>query len=63
VSLVAPRARRLVLRLRLPGGRRIASVTLGGLPYRRFDPASETIDLTGRSGALELVVGTRGRKQ
>ena len=48
----APKA--LSLRLRLPDGYRIARVTLGGRPWQRFDAASGTIDLTGRTGRLKL---------
>ena len=48
----APKA--LSLRLRLPDGYRIARVTLGGRPWQRFDAATGTIDLTGRTGRLEL---------
>jgi hypothetical protein len=47
----------LRLRLRLPDGKRISSVTLNGLPYTRFGARSETIDLTGQKGRLTLVVG------
>jgi hypothetical protein len=50
----------LALRLRLPGGKQIASVTLGGRPYGRFDAASSTIDLSGRNGRLQLRVTFRG---
>ena len=48
----APKA--LSLRLRLPDGYRIVRVTLGGRPWQRFDAASGTIDLTGRTGRFEL---------
>jgi hypothetical protein len=48
---------RLRLRLRLPEGKRITSVTLNGLPYTRVSARSETIDLTGQKGRLTLVVG------
>jgi hypothetical protein len=46
----------LSLRLRLPRGSRVVGVTLGGRPYARFDARTETIDLSGRSGRLDLVV-------
>jgi hypothetical protein len=49
----------LLLRLRLPGGNRIASIRLDGRLYRRFDPAAETIDLSGRRGRIELVATYR----
>jgi hypothetical protein len=51
--------RRLRLRLRLPRGNRIAAVALGGRPFRRFDAATETIDLSRRTGALDLVIRYR----
>ena len=51
--------RTLRLRLRLPPGTRIASVTLDGRPYGRFDAAAGTIDLSGRRGTLQLRVGFR----
>jgi hypothetical protein len=50
------RPRALELRLRLPSGSRIAGITLGGRPYGRFDARTETIDLSGRTGRLDLVV-------
>lgn len=49
----------LRLRLRLPRGNRITRVLLGGRPFRRFDPASEEIDLSGQPGRLDLVVAYR----
>jgi hypothetical protein len=48
--------RTLSLRLRLPRGSRISAITLGGRRYLRFDVREETIDLSGRSGRLELMV-------
>jgi hypothetical protein len=46
----------LRLRVRLPAGERLGAVTLGGAPYDRFaDP--ETLDLSGLTGHVELVVG------
>jgi hypothetical protein len=44
----------LRLRLRLPDGKRIASLLLDGKPYYRYDPASGTIDLSGLTGRLDL---------
>jgi hypothetical protein len=64
VAVQAPsrsKPRTLKLRLRLPDGRRIASVTLGGRPYRNVDVTTGTIDLSGRSGTLQLRVGFRKR--
>jgi hypothetical protein len=46
----------LRLRLRLPGGERIAAVTLGGKPFHSFDPNTGTIDLSGLTGHLELTI-------
>jgi hypothetical protein len=48
----------LSLRLRLPRGKRIGAVTLDGRPYNRVDARGETIDLSGRTGRLELFVRT-----
>jgi len=48
--------RTLSLRLRLPAGRRIATVTLDGKPYSRFNAATQTISLPPRTGSLDLVV-------
>jgi hypothetical protein len=45
----------LKLRLRLPSGERITSVTVGGRAFTRFDAASETIDLSGLHGRVNLV--------
>ncbi len=44
----------LRLRLRLPRGTRVVQVLLDGRPYARFDPVSQTIDLTGRTGTVTL---------
>jgi hypothetical protein len=44
----------LALRLRLPAGRRIVSVS----PARRFDARTGTVDLSGERGSLDLVVRT-----
>jgi hypothetical protein len=44
----------LTLRLRLPGNGRIAGVTVGGRAFRRFDPKTGTIDLSGLSGTIDL---------
>jgi hypothetical protein len=46
----------LSLRLRLPAGERIVSVSMNGRPFRRFDAASGTITLSGLSGTLALLV-------
>jgi hypothetical protein len=64
VALDVPeRARppRLSLRLRLPRGRRMTRATLDGRPFPRLDRKSETIDLSGRSGKVALVVGYERR--
>jgi hypothetical protein len=54
VHLDAPPARSLLLRLRLPDGRHMTSVT----PRRPFDRATGTIDLSGASGSLDFLVRT-----
>ena len=46
----------LSLRLRLPGGAHIASVTVGGQPLRTFDRATGTIDLSGHGSSLAVEV-------
>src|SRR5207302_1904215 len=51
----APRGA-LHLRLRLPSGRRIASVARDGRPYRRFDADTGTIDLSGLRRGIDLVL-------
>jgi hypothetical protein len=53
--------RTLTLRLRLPRGSRLTNVVLNGRPFRRFSSRTETIDLSGQTGTLELVVGYRRR--
>jgi hypothetical protein len=45
--------RTLRLRLRLPAGESLASVTVGGRPVP-YDRATATIDLSGRTGELEV---------
>jgi len=50
------RPRALTLRLRLPRGRRLGVVLVDGRPYDRVDRGSGTIDLSGRSGHVELEV-------
>jgi hypothetical protein len=44
----------LRLRLRLPSGERIVRVVLAGRPFRRWDPRSGILDLSGLAGHLEL---------
>jgi len=51
-SRVVPAALRL--RLRLPLGKRITGVAVGGRAFERFDPRSGTIDLSGLKGRLNL---------
>ena len=48
--------RSLSLRLRRPDGQRITRVELDGRAFRHFDPAAETIDLTGLTGSVVLTV-------
>ena len=45
----------LRLRLRLPVGKRITSVAVGGRAFERFDSRSGTIDLSGLTGRVNLV--------
>ena len=64
ISLDVPgrtRVRALSLRLRLPAGEPITSVALDGRRFTRFDPAAETIDLSGETGRLELLARYAGR--
>ena len=56
VEATATTAHTLRLRLRLPDRARIIAVRLGGRTYRRFDPATGTIDLSGLSGPIGLTV-------
>jgi hypothetical protein len=42
----------LKLRLRLPRGQRVVHVDVDGSPSSRFDPATGTLDLSGRHGSL-----------
>lgn len=58
VQLTVPRRvvpRTLFLRLRLPVGKRITGVALGGRAFTRFDAGSGTIDLSGLKGRVTLV--------
>jgi hypothetical protein len=50
----SPAPTTLRIRLRLPAGQRVATVDLSGHPVS-FDAKTSTIDLTGRTGELELV--------
>jgi hypothetical protein len=49
--------RALELRLRLPRGTRITTVSVDGRAHERVDRATQTIDLSGLAGHLELEVG------
>jgi hypothetical protein len=51
----------LRLRLRLPRGSRITGVALDRRRFACFDPETETIDLSGRHGRLELEVAYERR--
>ncbi len=46
----------LKLRLRTPGKRTIQSVKVNGKNHEAFDPADESIDLTGQNGTIKLEV-------
>ncbi|MEW5980540.1 MAG: hypothetical protein AB1898_32545 [Acidobacteriota bacterium] len=50
------RPSQVTLRLRTPGRRPIQSVVINGKKHLRFDPEKETVDLTGMTGHLKLVV-------
>jgi len=53
---------RLSLRVRLPGGNEVAQVMVNDRPHVKFDRATGTIDLTGESGELTLVIRCESRK-
>jgi hypothetical protein len=57
-----PTPRHITLRLPLPGGKEVGGVTLGGRPYGRVDRSTGTIDLSGETGSLELVIRYRSRR-
>ena len=48
--------RALRLRLRTPGHRAMRGVTLNGKKHEKFDPADESLDLSGQTGTLKLRV-------
>jgi hypothetical protein len=50
------RMRELEIRLRLPTGKRMSKVVVNGAPWSRFDARSETIDLSGEVGRVEVEV-------
>jgi hypothetical protein len=52
----------LRLGLRRPPGYRVTSVRLAGHRLLPFDPASETVDLTGQVGDITLTATTAGRR-
>ena len=60
----APGGLRLRLRAPLPWGRKLASVTVGGKQWTRFDAAAETIDFSAQElkaaqlSDLESIVAT-----
>ena len=47
---------RLSLRVRVPVGRAITSVSVNSKPHTKFDRVSGTIDLDGHSGQLALQI-------
>jgi len=63
-TILVPRRtppRKLALRLRLPGTRRLVAVSVGGRPSLRFQPRTGTIDLTGRRGVVRVTARTASR--
>jgi hypothetical protein len=59
LTRVARRPRAIGLRLRLPLGRRISRVRLHGRPFRRFDPETGTLDVSGSTGRVEFMARIR----
>ncbi len=61
ISLETPDRRPgfLGLRLRLPHGTRLGRVEVDGAPFDRVDRATDTLDLTGRRGAITIVARYR----
>ncbi len=61
ISLETPDRRPgfLGLRLRLPRGTRLGRVEVDGAPFDRVDRATDTLDLTGRRGAITIVARYR----
>jgi len=59
---VPERTRTLSLRLRLPRGVRIGTMTVGGRAWPRFDRATGTIDLSGLAGHLDIVARLSGTR-
>ena len=53
------RPARTSLRVRLPRGARVTAVTIGGRPAS-FDRATETVDLSGRTGRVEVAIAYEG---
>ena len=49
----------VVVRLRVPDGKAIRSVTLNGQPWKAFDPASATVTLTEVTAQVKLIVKYR----
>jgi hypothetical protein len=52
----------LKLRLRLPRGSRMTAVAVNGRSFRRFDRKTETINLSGRRGRLEIMASYATRR-
>jgi hypothetical protein len=50
--------RRILLRFRTPNREPLKSVTINGKPHKRFDRASGDVDLTGKTGRMEVEVKT-----
>ena len=53
----APAPERVLVRFRHPERKPIAWVTVGGQRHDAFDPCSGDVDVTGRTGTIEIVAG------
>ncbi len=59
VVLPSRAARRTLLKLRLPGGRRVLSATVNGRPARL--PSPDVLDLTGLAGRAQIIAQVSGK--
>jgi len=63
-TILVPRqrpSRKLALRLRLPGARRVVAVDVDGRSSSRFEPRTGTINLSGRRGTVRVTARTATR--